>query len=74
MFEEFREQANKSTFDSGQPDIIYEEVKPPRRSSQRILGMTAPQRFVIAVLLLMMTCILGSFCLLVTNKVVPPLF
>jgi hypothetical protein len=74
MFEEFREQANQSSFDDKQPEIVYEEVKPPRRSSQRILGMTAPQRFVIALLLLMMTCILGTFCLLVTGKVLPPLF
>ncbi len=33
------------------------------------LGMTAPQRFVIAVMLLMMTCLLGTLFLLVTNKI-----
>ena len=39
---------------------------------QRILGMTPIQRFIIVVMILMMTCIMGSFCLLVTEKVAPP--
>jgi hypothetical protein len=37
--------------------------------SQQFLGMTPVQRFVIALLILMMVCILGSFCLLITETV-----
>jgi hypothetical protein len=33
--------------------------------------MTSWQRFVIALMLLMMTCILGVFCLLATGRVLP---
>lgn len=36
------------------------------------LGMTAPQRFILAFMLLLMVCVLGTFCLLVTETVVPP--
>lgn len=38
------------------------------------LGMSAPQRLVLALLLLFMTCVLGSFCLILTERVVPPVF
>jgi hypothetical protein len=36
------------------------------------LGMTAQQRFVIAVMILLMVCILGSFFLLITGSVALP--
>ena len=35
----------------------------------RILGMTAPQRFLASVLLLMMTCALGTLLLIAFNKI-----
>jgi hypothetical protein len=73
MFDNLREQANSSPF--------YEEeaqfqaaagttgAAPPRRSSGgRILGMTGPQRFFIAVMLMLVVCILGTMVLLVTGK------
>jgi hypothetical protein len=41
----------------------------PRRSSARLLGMTAQQRFLIAVLLMLAVCSLGAMCLLVTGKI-----
>lgn len=37
-----------------------------------LLGMTAIQRFVIAVMILFMICLLSSFCLLVTEKITLP--
>jgi len=37
--------------------------------SRRILGMTAAQRFVIAVMLMITVCVLGAMLLLVTGKV-----
>lgn len=45
---------------------IKEEKAPSRRGP--FLGMTAPQRFIIAMMMLMMTCILTTFCLLVMNR------
>jgi hypothetical protein len=47
------------------------DSKPP---TPRFLGMTPFQRFVIVFLIFMLTCVLGSFCLLVTEKIVPPIF
>lgn len=43
-------------------------------STGLFLGMTPVQRFVLVVMLFMMVCILGSFCLLVTNKISLPFF
>ncbi|MBI3158558.1 MAG: hypothetical protein HYZ26_03035 [Chloroflexi bacterium] len=39
------------------------------RASRRIFGMTAPQRMIIALMLFMSVCILGSFFLLVTDSI-----
>ena len=36
--------------------------------------MTPVQRFVLAVLFFLSMCMLGSFCLLVTDKIALPLF
>ena len=50
------------------PEYV-ESVVEGTPQSQQFLGMTPIQRFVIAILILMMVCILGSFCLLVTERV-----
>jgi hypothetical protein len=50
-------------------DSSFEQV-----DEDNFLGMTAPQRFVIVLLLLILTCILGSFGLILTEKVVLPFF
>lgn len=69
MFEDFRQQAVEDNFED--PEEHNQVFTLPR--SNRILGMTPPQRFVLAVMLLMMTIILSSLCLLVTERIVPPL-
>lgn len=46
----------------------------PNRQESTILGMTAPQRFIIVVMLLFMSVILGCFFLIITEKVVIPFF
>ena len=45
--------------------------KPQRRSSG---GMTAAQRFVLALMFLIMVCLVGSFFLILTEKVYLPFF
>lgn len=69
MLDDFRRQAADSTFDE-------EESKPlpPRRVPGRFLGLTPSQMFVVSLLLLIITCLAGSFCLLATGTVVPPNF
>ncbi|OQY36042.1 MAG: hypothetical protein B6I38_00610 [Anaerolineaceae bacterium 4572_5.1] len=56
-------------------DYIEEDKTPkvePVTSPKLFLGMTPVQRFVIVIMLLMMVCILSSFCLLVTDKIALP--
>ena len=71
MLDDFRQQANTSPF-------FGEEDNPPppesdRQVKQEFLGMTPFQRFVISVILLILTTVLGAIILLVTEKVVLPL-
>jgi hypothetical protein len=71
MLDDFREQASTSPFFE---DESFEEVE-LERPKKRFLGMTPAQRFVIALMLLMMTCLIGALLLVITERVVlPPLF
>jgi hypothetical protein len=49
------------------------ELTPGRRSGPPFLGMTAAQRFILALLLFMMVCVLGAFCLIVFDKIILPI-
>lgn len=66
--DELREQASSQAFldESPQPTAVQ-----PYRE-RRFLGLTAFQRFVISVLLFLITCMVGSFFLLVTQRAVLP--
>jgi hypothetical protein len=65
MIEDLRKQASES-FDGDEPTSVQ-----PRQPA-RFLGMTPVQTFVIALMLLIITCLLSASCLLVTGRVVPP--
>jgi hypothetical protein len=69
MLEDFRAQANASSFDEDEQKG-YEE--PAVETRRHFLGMSPVQRFVIALMLLFLVCLLGSFFLLVTEKIVLP--
>jgi hypothetical protein len=71
MLDDFREQASTSPYYE-EPEETFEEVK-PYRPKKRILGMTAGQRLVVALLLLFTVCILGTLVLLVTERIVLPI-
>ncbi len=72
MFDNLREQANSSPF--YEEEAQFQEAAsttsaaPQLRSSGRILGMTAAQRFIIVVILMFAVCILGALALFVTGK------
>lgn len=70
MFEDFRKQMDDSSFpgDKHPASLFVDDPQP----EGRFLGMTPVQRFIVAVLLLMMTVTLGALFLLVTSKIVPP--
>ena len=73
MFDNLREQANSSPFYEDEAQFQPAAVTPaaaPSRSSGRFLGMTASQRFALAVMLMLTVCILGSMALLMMGKFV----
>ena len=81
MFDNLREDANSAPFDSTpfyEDEAKFEQAErrpkaAPRRraasSNGRFLGMTPLQRFVLAILLFVSVCALGSMLLLITGKV-----
>jgi len=57
------------------PELVPSGIPPARQGTRPpFLGMTAAQRFVIVLMLFIMACILGTFCLIITEKIVPPFF
>jgi hypothetical protein len=70
----------RNTATSGPEEPVPSELVPSGIPSARqgtrppFLGMTAAQRFVIVLMMFIMTCILGTFCLIITERIVPPFF
>lgn len=68
MLDDFRQQASVSPFLEDD-----EPVQPPTPAEGHyLLGLSPLQRFIIALLLLFFTCLLGGFLLLITERVVLP--
>jgi hypothetical protein len=67
MLDDLRQQASE-LFDQEEPTAPPTAPRPPAR----LLGMTPFQAFIVALMLLVITCLLSSFCLLATGRVVPP--
>jgi hypothetical protein len=66
---------NSSFMDDEETPQEQEEVarkRTSRRKTGSFIGMTAPQRFVLVLLLFFMVCLLGSFALILTEKIVLP--
>jgi hypothetical protein len=75
MLDNLRNQASftpdeEEPLEPGKP----EEPKPPKphRSIDQITGTTDKQRLMLALMLLVMVCLLGSIFLLITGKVILP--
>ena len=71
MLDHFREDANASPYFDDEGDEYFDELT-PTSARGKFLGMTPAQRLVIAIMLFIMTCIIGSLMLLVFEIVVPP--
>jgi len=67
MLDDLRQQASE-LFVQEEPPAPPPAPPPPTR----ILGMTPFQAFIVALMLLVITCLLSASCLLVTGRVVPP--
>ena len=72
MFDDLRQQAEQGSFEPEEEEDAFAALERPAPRRQ-FLGMLPWQRFFIALMLLLMTCILGTLFLLVTGKIVPQL-
>lgn len=72
MFDGLRKDASDTSgFEESQESFHEDKSAAPvvrRRKSGRFLGMTAPQRFLVAVMLMIAVCTLGAMCMLITEK------
>lgn len=73
MLENLRDQASFQEEEAPLDPNAPKPPKPrkPRRNLDQITGMTAPQRFALAVMLFIIVCLLGVMLLLISGKVVP---
>jgi hypothetical protein len=73
MFDGLRNDASDTSGFDEQVEFFPED-KPAapvrRRKSGQFLGMTAQQRLLIAVMLMIAMCVLGMMCMLITGKIV----
>jgi len=75
MFDNLRDDATPSFYEEDDTILPEEYAKKPvskapkRKASGKFLGMTSMQRFVIAAMLLIAVCTMGSMCLLLTGKI-----
>ena len=72
MFDGLRKDASDTTGFEESAELFPEDkpaAAPVRRKKQgQFLGMTASQRFLIAVMLMIAVCSLGAMCMLITEK------
>lgn len=77
MFDDLRNESRSSEFTDDELDSLLEPKKDKERkpltlgSRGKVFGLTALQRFILSLLLVLSTCLLGSMLLLVTGKVIP---
>jgi len=73
MLDDLRERASESDFYSEEETSFDYNQEPKSKGTLKLfLGMTPVQRLVIAVMILMMVCVMGTFFLLVTEKIYLP--
>jgi len=72
MLDNLRDDAASSSFyeeDTLPPEEAQVFEPPKRKRSGNFLGITPVQRFILAVMLMVTVCVLGTMCLLLTNKI-----
>jgi hypothetical protein len=76
MFDNLRD--SESSFYEEEPNDLYKEpeAKPAararRRKSTRFLGMTAQQRFLLSLMLMLTICVMGTLAMFVLQKMALP--
>lgn len=76
MLDNLRDQAASSPFFQQEEIPMAEQAAaapPPRKTLDRLTGMNAQQRLILAVMLFVVVCLMGTLMLLVTGRFVLPL-
>jgi hypothetical protein len=76
MLDNLRNQATFKPEEEEQPEIVQpEQPKPPqpRRSFDEMTRTTGKQRFLLALMLLIMVCLVGIILLVISGKVILPI-
>jgi hypothetical protein len=76
MLNDLRNQASFEPGEEESQESIHLEQIPqpkPRRTFNQMTGTNSVQRFMLALMLLMMVCLMGVMLLVVTGKVVLPI-
>lgn len=78
MFDNLRDLSDSESpfYEEEQNDLYKEPIggrpsksaKPARRNNRRFLGMTAQQRFIVALMLMFTVCIMGTLAMFITGK------
>lgn len=71
MFDNLRDSAESSFYEEEQNDLYKEPTARAavrRRNNARFLGMTAQQRFLIALMLMFTVCLLGTLAMFMLGK------
>ena len=82
MLDNLRDDSADSFYEEEDADFLFPEentpespkkadpssFKPSKNQGRKLLGMTAQQRFIIAIMLMFAVCSLGAMCLLITGK------
>ena len=71
MLDDLRNSAKDSYLEE-EPVIQQKVPKPFKEEPKLIFGMTAPQRFIVAIFVLLMVIILGLFILIMFQKIALP--
>ena len=88
MFDNLRDSADSSFYEEESNDLYKEPVAPSnkpgkkpvaaskkrRSNNARFLGMTAQQRFIVALMLLFTVCMMGTVAMLVLGRMSLPVF
>ncbi len=75
MLENLRDQASSSQYSQyyeGKPAPAPEAWGAPKPALERNWGLNGRQRFILAVMFMVVVCLLGVMLLLITGRVVPP--
>jgi hypothetical protein len=73
--DDLRNTSTQSPFFSefGEEPPVVDQVPLDEGPEKRVLGMTAIQRFIVMLLIFVLTCVIGFLCLIVTGKIAPHL-